>query len=135
MSTVLVFNNGSKATLADALTLFVNAQGDWVEFAGAPRFVTAIESNLLPGDSFALTLVRASTAMPSLNYSIAGSGAQGQSTGNGNFVITAPRPTSAQNLVITAVPPTPAPRPIGLTVKPRSVPLSLATPQPTSFLA
>ena len=124
MSTLLVFNNGSRSTVGNAVTLVVNAQGQWLENAGATRYVTGVVSTLAQGEALGITLTKASSTMPDLQYTLSGSGWQGQVLPGGNFFLNVPRPSATETFNVTAVPPTPpAPMGLTLTVKPQSAQL------------
>jgi hypothetical protein len=116
MSTVLEFDTGNPLTLTNTVTLHVDALGFWRASPSANRHVTSVTSTLANGDSFALTLTKATSGIPGLSYTLSGTSVQGQTLSNGDFTVTLPQPSAAQSIGFTGTNGTPAPAPTGLTV-------------------
>lgn len=127
MTATLKWNDGATTTEANALTLVVDAAGLWRESATAARHLDSLDASMDPTEALALTLVRASSAVPNLRYVLDGSGWTGTALSGGNYLLTVPTPLVPTTHKVTAVPATPA-APANLTITVRRQSLALRSP-------
>ncbi|MBK6921441.1 MAG: hypothetical protein IPH07_28845 [Deltaproteobacteria bacterium] len=129
MGTTLKWSDGATTSAGNALTLIVDTGGLWHDTAGASRHLISLDASMNLGEALALTLERASSAVPNLRYALDGAGWSGTTLAGGNYRLTLPTPASPTTHSVTAVPPTPpAPADLTITVRRQGVGLMAAAP-------
>lgn len=129
MGTTLKWSDGATTGAGNALTLIVDTGGLWHETAASSRHLISMDASMNVGEALALTLVRASSAVPNLRYALDGAGWSGTTLAGGNYLLTLPTPATPTTHTVTAVPPTPpAPANLTITVRRQGVGLMAAVP-------